>query len=320
MKVLGMVAAVAIAIGMTAGAQAAFPERPIRVVVPFGAGGITDIVARQVGKGMGDVLGQGIVIENRPGAGGVIAAQVAATAPADGYTIFMGTVGTQVVNPLIYTKLSYDADKFAPVGMVSGSPYLLAVRAGVPAASFAEFVKYAKANPAKLNFGSAGNASSPHLGLELLKLTAGVDIVHVPFKSGSEAVNAAIGEQVDVVMDATPVIMPHVASGKLRALAVASDKRLPSAPAVPASTEAGDAGLQISSWNAFFAPAGTPPEVLAALNAALQKTLASPELKERLASQGTQLYTGTPDEYQRFIGGEKTKWAEIVKRANIKMD
>ncbi len=320
MKVLGMVAALAITAGMTTGAQAAFPERPIRLVVPFGAGGITDIVARQVGKGMGDVLGQGIVIENRPGAGGVIAAQVAATAPADGYTIFMGTVGTQVVNPLIYTKLSYDADKFAPVGMVSGSPYLLAVRAGVPAASFAEFVKYAKANPAKLNFGSAGNASSPHLGLELLKLTAGVDIVHVPFKSGSEAVNAAIGEQVDVVMDASPVIMPHVASGKLRALAVASDKRLPSAPAVPASTEAGDAGLQISSWNAFFAPAGTPPEVLAALNAALQKTLASPELKERLASQGTQLYTGTPDEYHRFIGGEKTKWAEIVKRANIKMD
>ncbi|MGE8680502.1 MAG: Bug family tripartite tricarboxylate transporter substrate binding protein [Achromobacter marplatensis] len=320
MKVLSKVAALALAAGMGAGAHAAFPERPVRLVVPFGAGGITDIVARQVGKGMGDVLGQSIVIENRPGAGGMIAAQVAATAPADGYTIFMGTVGTQVVNPLIYSKLSYDADKFAPVGMVSGSPYVLAVRAGLPAASFSEFVAYAKANPARLNFGSAGNASSPHLGLELLKLTAGLDIVHVPFKSGSEAVNAAIGEQVDVVMDASPVIMPHVASGKLRALAVAADKRLPSAPAVPASTEVGDAQLQISSWNAFFAPAGTPPEVLAALNAALQKTLASPELKERLAAQGTQLYTGTPQEYQHFIAGEKTKWTEIVKRANIKMD
>ena len=320
MKVLGMVAALAMAAGMAGGAHAAYPERTIRLVVPFGAGGITDIVARQVGKGMGDALGQGIVVENRPGAGGVIAAQVAATAPADGYTIFMGTVGTQVVNPLIYSKLSYDADKFAPVGMVSGSPYLLAVRAGLPAASFSEFVAYAKANPARLNFGSAGNASSPHLGLELLKLTAGVDIVHVPFKSGSEAVNAAIGDQVDVVMDASPVIMPHVASGKLRALAVASDKRLPSAPAVPASTEAGDGALQISSWNAFFAPPGTPPDVLAALSAALQKTLASPDLKARLAAQGTQLYSGTPDEYQRFIGAEKAKWADIVKRANIKMD
>ena len=317
-----MASALALAAAMTGGAAqaAAYPERPIRLVVPFGAGGITDIVARQVGQGMGEALGQGVVVENRPGAGGVIAAQLAATAPADGYTIFMGTVGTQVVNPLIYRKLGYDADKFVPVGMVSGSPYLLAVRAGLPAATFGEFVAYARANPAKLNFGSAGNASSPHLGLELLKLTANVDVMHVPFKSGSEAVNAAIGGQVDVVMDASPVIMPHAASGRLRALAVAADQRLPSAPDVPTAAEVGDPGLQISSWNAFFAPAGTPPAVLETLNAALQKTLASPELRQRLAAQGTQLYTGTPDEYRRFIAGEKAKWAEIVKRADIRMD
>ena len=220
------------------------------------ARGITDIVARQVGKGLGDALGQPVVVENRPGAGGVIAAQLAASAPADGYTIFMGTVGTQVVNPLIYRKLAYDADSYVPLGLVSGSPYLLAVRASLPTQDFAQFAAYAKANPAKLNFGSAGQASSPHLGLELLKMTAGLDIVHVPFKSGSEAVNAAIGGQVDVVMDASPVIMPHVAAGKLRALAVASDRPLPSAPGVPSSAQAGDAGLQISSWNAFFAPAG----------------------------------------------------------------
>lgn len=320
-KSMASALALAAAVAGGSGAQAAaYPERPIRLVVPFGAGGITDIVARQVGQGMGEALGQGVVVENRPGAGGVIAAQLAATAPADGYTIFMGTVGTQVVNPLIYRKLGYDADKFVPVGMVSGSPYLLAVRAGLPAATFGEFVAYARANPAKLNFGSAGNASSPHLGLELLKLTANVDVMHVPFKSGSEAVNAAIGGQVDVVMDASPVIMPHAASGRLRALAVAADQRLPSAPGVPTAAEVGDPGLQISSWNAFFAPAGTPPAVLETLNAALQKTLASPELRQRLAAQGTQLYTGTPDEYRRFIAGEKAKWAEIVKRADIRMD
>lgn len=320
-KSMASVLALAAAVAGGSGAQAAaYPERPIRLVVPFGAGGITDIVARQVGQGMGEALGQGVVVENRPGAGGVIAAQLAATAPADGYTIFMGTVGTQVVNPLIYRKLGYDADKFVPVGMVSGSPYLLAVRVGLPAATFGEFVAYARANPAKLNFGSAGNASSPHLGLELLKLTANVDVMHVPFKSGSEAVNAAIGGQVDVVMDASPVIMPHAASGRLRALAVAADQRLPSAPGVPTAGEVGDPGLQISSWNAFFAPAGTPPAVLETLNAALQKTLASPELRQRLAAQGTQLYTGTPDEYRRFIAGEKAKWAEIVKRADIRMD
>lgn len=320
-KSMASALALAAAVAGGSGAQAAaYPERPIRLVVPFGAGGITDIVARQVGQGMGEALGQGVVVENRPGAGGVIAAQLAATAPADGYTIFMGTVGTQVVNPLIYRKLGYDADKFVPVGMVSGSPYLLAVRAGLPAATFGEFVAYARANPAKLNFGSAGNASSPHLGLELLKLTANVDVMHVPFKSGSEAVNAAIGGQVDVVMDASPVIMPHAASGRLRALAVAADQRLPSAPDVPTAAEVGDPGLQISSWNAFFAPSGTPPAVLETLNAALQKTLASPELRQRLAAQGTQLYTGTPDEYRRFIAGEKAKWAEIVKRADIRMD
>ncbi|MGV2862088.1 Bug family tripartite tricarboxylate transporter substrate binding protein [Achromobacter sp. AGC39] len=326
MKVLGKFAALAtmcVTAGMAAiagGAHAAYPDRPIRLVVPFGAGGITDIVARQVGKGMGDALGQSVVIENRPGAGGVIAAQLAAGAPPDGYTVFMGTVGTQIVNPLIYSKLSYDAAKFVPVGMVSGSPFVLATRAGLPAADFAAFVAYARANPGRLNFGSAGNASSPHLGLELLKLTAGVDIVHVPFKSGSEAVNAAIGEQVDVVMDASPIIMPHVASGKLRALAVAADKRLASGGAVPASAEVGDAALQISSWNALLAPAGTPPEVVAALNAALQKTLASAELKDRLAAQGTQLYTGSGEEYRRFIAAENAKWTDIVKRANIKMD
>ncbi|WP_258231383.1 Bug family tripartite tricarboxylate transporter substrate binding protein [Achromobacter pulmonis] len=320
-KSMASALALAAAVAGGSGAQAAaYPERPIRLVVPFGAGGITDIVARQVSQGMGEALGQGVVVENRPGAGGVIAAQLAATAPADGYTIFMGTVGTQVVNPLIYRKLGYDADKFVPVGMVSGSPYLLAVRAGLPAATFGEFVAYARANPAKLNFGSAGNASSPHLGLELLKLTANVDVMHVPFKSGSEAVNAAIGGQVDVVMDASPVIMPHAASGRLRALAVAADQRLPSAPDVPTAAEVGDPGLQISSWNAFFAPSGTPPAVLETLNAALQKTLASPELRQRLAAQGTQLYTGTPDEYRRFIAGEKAKWAEIVKRADIRMD
>ena len=320
-KSMASALALTAAVAGGSGAQAAaYPERPIRLVVPFGAGGITDIVARQVGQGMGEALGQGVVVENRPGAGGVIAAQLAATAPADGYTIFMGTVGTQVVNPLIYRKLGYDADKFVPVGMVSGSPYLLAVRAGLPATTFGEFVAYARANPAKLNFGSAGNASSPHLGLELLKLTANVDVMHVPFKSGSEAVNAAIGGQVDVVMDASPVIMPHAASGRLRALAVAADQRLPSAPDVPTAGEVGDPGLQISSWNAFFAPAGTPPAVLETLNAALQKTLASPELRQRLAAQGTQLYTGTPDEYRRFIAGEKAKWAEIVKRADIRMD
>ena len=228
----------------------------------------------------------------------------------------MGTVGTQVVNPLIYRKLAYDAG-YVPLGLVSGSPYLLAVRASLPTQDFAQFAAYAKANPAKLNFGSAGQASSPHLGLELLKMTAGLDIVHVPFKSGSEAVNAAIGGQVDVVMDASR------SSCRTSRRASCARWRWPATAALgagrAASAQAGDAGLQISSWNAFFAPAGTPPEVAQKLNAALRQTLASPEL-QKLAAQGTQLYSGAPEEYQRFVAAEKAKWAEIVKRADIKME
>jgi len=315
-----LAAALLAACGATAAAQA-YPERPVRLIVPFGAGGITDIVARQIGKELGDALGQNIVIENRPGAGGVIGAQIAAAAPADGYTMFMGTVGTQVVNPLIRAKLAYQPDRdFVPVGMVSSSPYLLAIRSGLQARDFGQFVAYAKQHPGNLNFGSAGNASSPHLGLELLKLTTGLQIMHVPFKSGSEAVNAAVGGQVDVVMDASPVIMPQVQAGRLRALVVAGDRALPSAPGVPTSTQAGAATLQISSWNAFYVPAGTPPAAVAALNAALQKALASKPLAERLAAQGTQLYQGTPAEYRQFIDAEKAKWSDIIRRADIRVE
>ena len=198
----------------------------------------------------------------------------------------MGTVGTQVVNPLIYRKLAYDADSYVPLGLVSGSPYLLAVRASLPTQDFAQFAAYAKGQPgqAQFRFGRAGKLAASGVGAA--EDDGGLDIVHVPFKSGSEAVNAAIGGQVDVVMDASPVIMPHVAAGKLRALAVASDRPLPSAPGVPSSAQAGDAGLQISSWNAFFAPAGTPPEVAQKLNAALRQTLASPRAAAEAGGAG----------------------------------
>jgi len=305
----------------SAAAAQAYPERPVRLIVPFGAGGITDIVARQVGKELGDALGQSVIIENRPGAGGVIGAQLAATAQPDGYTLFLGTVGTQIVNPLVRDKLSYDPDRdFQPVGMVSSSPFMLAVHPSVQAQDFAQFVTYAKAHPGQLNFGSAGNASSPHLGLELLKLTSGVEITHVPFKSGVEAVNATVGGQVDVAMDAIPVVMPQAQAGKLRALVLANLSSLPSAPGVPTSADVGVPALQIASWNGLYVPTGTPAPVITTLNAALQKALSSPELGERLASQGTQLYNGTNEEYQQFMAAEKAKWTDIIQRAQIRLD
>lgn len=325
MKAPPLIAALAAACLLTslvspgAGAQA-FPNRPIRLVVPFGAGGITDSVARLVGQAWGGSLGQGVVIENRPGAGGVIAAQAAARAAPDGYTVFMGTVGTQVVNPLIYAKgrLPYAPDtQFVPLGLVSRSPFLLAVGAAVPAGDFREFVGYARQHPGALNYGSAGNASAPHIGIELLKQSAGIKLEHIPFKSGAEAVNAAIGGNVGVVLDAAPVILPQVDAGRLRALVVAGSRRLPGAPGVPTSKEAGLPAFDVSSWNALYVPAGTPPEVVGRLSVALRAALASPVLRSRLAAQGSEPYSGSAQEYAQVMQAEKAKWAAVVSAARI---
>jgi tripartite-type tricarboxylate transporter receptor subunit TctC len=310
----------AIMVAAVPSAFAAYPDTAIRLIVPFGAGGITDIIARQLGQELGNQLNQTVVIENRAGAGGTIGAQAAAAAAPDGYTVFMGTVGTQIVNPLIMSKVNYDPKNFIPVGMISGSPYVLAARADLGLKDFKGLVEYAKAHPGDLNFGSAGIGSSPHLGLELLKLTSDVDIAHIPFKSGGEAVNAAVGGHGDLAMDAIPVVMPHVKSGKLVALALAAENRSSAAPDVPTSVEVGNEGLRISSWNALFVPAGTPAAAVDTLNAALQKALASPALKDRLEAQGSEVYTGTLDEYQAFITAETQKWESIVKTANIQLN
>ncbi|MYN13861.1 tripartite tricarboxylate transporter substrate binding protein [Pusillimonas sp. TS35] len=300
-------------------ATAAYPEAPIRLIVPFGAGGITDIIARHLGKTLANVLDQSVVVENRPGAGGTIGAMALANATPDGYTVFMGTVGTQVVNPLIMQSINYNPDRFKPVGMVSGSPYVLAIRPGLNIDSLQDLVKYAKANPGKLTHGSAGVGSSPQLGIELLKYTSNINLLHIPFKSGGEAVNAALGAQVDVVMDAIPVIMPHVKAGKLKALALASETASDAAPSVPSSTQAGNPDLKISSWNALFVPEGTPANVVNILNAALIKALGEPEFKQALEAQGSQVYKGDMAEYQSFIDAEKAKWKTIVKEAEIKV-
>lgn len=303
---------------VTAVASAAsFPDRPVKMIVPFGAGGITDIVARQLGKEMGDQLGQNVVVENRAGAGGAIGAQVASTAKPDGYTIFMGTVGTQIVNELIMERLSYDPQAFVPVGMISGSPYVLATRASLELESLKDLVDYARKNPGTLSYGSAGIGSSPQLGVELLKLTESLDMLHIPFKSGGEAVNATASDQVDLVMDAIPVVMPQVRGGKLRALALAADKRSEAEPDLLTSKESGYEALQISSWNALYVPAGTPDDVVATLRDALQKSLVSDDLKNSLRKQGSEVYTGTPDEYDEFIRSESDKWKEIIQKADI---
>ncbi|NYT37246.1 tripartite tricarboxylate transporter substrate binding protein [Allopusillimonas soli] len=303
-----------------AAAAASYPDKAVKLIVPFGAGGITDLIARHVSEKLAGALGQSVVVDNRAGAGGAIGAQAAATAAPDGYTIFMGTVGTQVVNPMIMKSINYDPADFVPIGMVSGSPFVLAARSSLGVKSLQELVDYAKAHPGKLNFGSAGIGSSPHLGFELLKYTTGINIVHVPYKSGSEAVNAAVGGQTDLAMDAIPVVMPHVKSGKLTALALAATQPSPAAQGVPTSAQAGDKELLISSWNAFFVPKGTPDDVVQTLRKALQKSLSDKDLQEALHAQGSEVYTGTLPEYQAFIEAETAKWKKIVKEADIHRD
>lgn len=321
-RMLGLTMAGWAALMMFVGSAQAttFPTQPVRLIVPFGAGGITDLVARLLAQQLGKELDQTVIVENKAGAGGMIAAQAAQNAKADGYTVFMGTVGTQVVNPLLVSKINYDPQAFVPIGMVTGSPYVLAVRSDLGTETYAQLVSHARQEPGLLNFGSAGVGSSPHLGIELFKLTEKLDVRHIPFKSGGEAVSAVVGRHADMVMDAIPVIMPQVKAGKLHALVLADSQRSSAAPEVPSSAELGAPDLRISSWNVLLAPPGTPPETVAVLRTALQKTLADPEFKAHLEQQGSQVYTGTQDEYQNFITAERSKWERIVQTAAISLE
>lgn len=309
------------AISPPVAAQDTFPHKPIKLVVPFGAGGITDVVARLIGQELGTQLGQPVIILNKPGAGGAIAAQTTAQADPDGYTLMLGTVGTQVVNPLLYRKLPYDAaHAFAPISLVSNSPYVLAVGEVSRVTDLKSLAAYAKANPGRLAFGSAGNGSSPHLGLELFKLATQSDIMHVPYKSGAEAVNAALSGQVQIVIDAIPVISPHVKAGKLKALGIADPKRNTAMPELATSAEQGLPSFQIGSWNCLVAPAKTPKDRLDKINTALTHVLARPDVIKRLAEMGiAPLPTGLAA-YDAHLKAEREKWTQVVKAAGTRLD
>lgn len=305
---------------MAHAADAGYPNKPIRLIIPFGAGGITDVAGRLIGQYLSEELSQQIVVDNRPGAGGAIAAQVLVSSPPDGYTLLLGTVGTQVVNKMLYSRLSYDPANMTPVSLVSNSPYVLAVNGIDGVEDLQGLVRYAKTHPGRLNFGSAGNGSSPHLGIELFKLTTQTDILHIPFKSGAEAVNAAIGGQVNIVIDALPVIDPQAKAGRLKTLAIAAAQRSPVAPDVKTSAEQGLAEFQIGSWNALVAPPGTPAEQVDVLNNALAKVFKRPELVNRLAEMGIEpLPTGVAA-YQQHIASETEKWSAVIQAAGTRLD
>jgi len=297
-------------------AQPAYPAKAITIIVPFSAGGTTDILARVIGQHMSRDLGQPVIIDNRAGAGGNIGTQLVARAPADGYTLLMGTVGTHAINQSLYRKLAFDPIKdFAPITRVALVPNLLVAHPSQPFKNVQELIAYAKANPGKVTFGSSGNGSSIHLSGEQFKHMAGIDIQHVAYKGSAPAVNDLLGGHIAIMFDNMPSAIGHVKAGKLRPLAVTTPKRSPALPDVPTIAEAGLPGYEATSWFGLLAPGKTPAPVMAKLNAAILKALADPEVKNKMAEQGAEAYGETPQQFAAFIQSETVKWGKIVKQS-----
>jgi tripartite-type tricarboxylate transporter receptor subunit TctC len=299
----------------------AFPSKTITIIVPFPAGGTTDILARVMGQYLGKELGQTVIIDNRGGAGGNIGSQLAARADADGHTLLMGTVGTHAINASLYKRMPFDPVKdFAPISRVAMVPNLLVVNPAVPVKSVQELIAKAKAEPGKLTYASSGSGTSIHLSGELFKSMAGVDMLHVPYKGSAPAVTDLLGGQVDMMFDNLPSALQHVKAGKLRPIAVTSAKRTGELPDVPTIAEAGVPGFEATSWFGLFAPAATPPAVLAQLNAAVVKGLADPGVMKQLREQGAEPNGETPEQFAAFIQAEATKWGKVVRDSGASID
>jgi tripartite-type tricarboxylate transporter receptor subunit TctC len=298
-----------------------YPNKPIRMVVPYPPGGTTDILARDVGQVLTNVLGQSVVIDNRPGAAGNIGTDIVAKAAPDGYTLLMGTVNTHAINAGLYSKLPYDHIKdFTPVILVARVSNVLEVNPNVPVHTVADLIKLAKENPGKLNFASSGSGTSIHMSGELFKTMAGVDMVHVPYKGSAPAVADLVGGQVQLMFDNLPSSLQQIKGGKLRAIAVTSAQRSPALPDIPTIAESGLPGFEATSWFGVLAPAGTPPAIVNRLNAEIAKWLQSDSGKAQLLEQGALSAGGTPDEFAAYIRAETEKWAKVVKLSGAKVD
>ncbi len=307
-----------LALGLAGTAAAEFPDRSITLVIPFAAGGSTDVVGRIVAERMSQELGQQVVVQNVGGAGGSLGAQQVAQAESDGYTILMGTVATHALNPLILKQQPYDpvAD-FAPVSLLVLVPNVLAVHPDVPAQTVQELIDLAKAEP--LAYASSGNGTPLHLSGELFKAMAGVQIDHIPYKGSGPALTDVLGNQVPIIFDNLPSASGHISSGKLRALGVTTAERAPSFPDVPAIAETLP-GYETYTWNALFAPAGTPPEAIEALNAAAKAAMADPAVAERMAEFSATIVASSPAELADHVEAEMAKWEPVVRDANVSMD
>jgi tripartite-type tricarboxylate transporter receptor subunit TctC len=305
-------------------AQGAWPNRPVKIVVPFPAAGTTDILARAIAPELSKAFGQQFIVDNRAGAGGNVGAEIVAKSPGDGYTLLMGTVGTHGINRALYSKLPYDPIKeFAPITLVAGVPNVMVI----PADKYrnintvAEFMRHAKSNPGKLNMASSGNGTSIHLSGELFKSMTGTYLVHFPYRGSGPAMLDLMAGTMDVMFDNLPSALPHIKAGKLKALAVTSRQRSSALPDVPTVEEAaGLKGFDATSWFGLLAPAGTPPDVVNRIQQEVAKALNSPAIKEKLVAQGAIPSGNTPAEFARHIDAEHKKWAQVVKASGAKVD
>ncbi|MEP7207366.1 MAG: tripartite tricarboxylate transporter substrate binding protein [Casimicrobiaceae bacterium] len=298
-----------------------YPAKPIRLVAPSTPGDAPDVIARLVADKLGAVLHQPVVVENRPGAGGVVGSEAVAKSAPDGYTLIMGNAGSHGINAAVYSKLPYDIQRdFVPVSQVAVAPNIVVINPGVPAKSIAEFIAYAKANPGKLSYASGGNGSSAHMSMELFKTMAGLDIQHVPYKGSSPALQDLVGGQVAIFIGNMPPTVPLVKGGKLRALAVTTRNRSALMPELPTIDQSGLPGFETVAWFGVLAPAGTPAEIVNRLSIEIGKIARSPEMREKLTAMGAEPVGGTPEEFKAVIDRDIAKWKSLSQKVGIKID
>ena len=319
LRVLGA-ALLALTPPLTASAQE-YPDKPVHLIVPFPPGGGADILARTVAPRLSQALGKPIVIENKPGAGGNVGAEYVAKAAPDGYTLLYGTNGTHGINASLYRNLRFDPVKdFIPVSRMTTIAAMLIVNNQFPPTTVEELIRYAKANPGKVNFASAGNGTTSHLAGELFKTMAGIDIVHVPYRGGALAVTDLIGGQVQMMIDVMPNAYPLARDGRARGIAVSTATRYPGAPEYPTIAESGLPGFEASAWDGIFVPAGTPAPIVARLNAAIRETVEDPQIAEALKARGAQPMPNSPEAFARHVADSSEKWARAVRASGAKID
>ena len=318
-RITAVLFAIAFACVGSAQAEPAYPGKPVKIIVPFPPGGSTDIVARAIGERLQAALGQPFVVDNKAGASGNIGMGEAVRSPADGYTLVLGAPQTLTINPQIFANLPFDPQKdLAPIAVIASVPNVLVVTNKLPVKTPQELLAYAKANPGKLNYGSSSIGGTPHLSAEMFKAMTDTSIVHVPYKGSAPAVQDLVGGQIEMMFDNLPAALPQIRAGNLRALAVTTLKRSPSAPELPTLDESGLKGFDSQGWFALLAPVGTPAAILEKINAEVNKALATPEFRERLQAVGAEPVGGTIDDFKQRIRQETERWAKVIQFANIK--